>query len=241
MQIKEKSSYSIRSVEKVLDVLEVISDVKGSFGVTHISEKLGMNKSSVFRLISTLEGRGYIERTHQYGHYKAGMKAFETGQKLLSRMDLLNNAKKVMEELVAECDEDVYLVVPAKKDVVLFDSTRSRHQVQIMNMVGHRFPYTQFSAGKIIFAFNEYRPGDGNEYSRLLDEEICFDHDCICDGAFSMAVPLRDDSGNAVGSICLVAPSYRMTDAVIAGAARKMLLAGRNISTKLGFSRYYLK
>ena len=67
MPSRDKDSYSIQSVENALDVLEALCDEDGEVRISRLSEKLKMNKTSVFRLLATFEGRGYVEKEETSG------------------------------------------------------------------------------------------------------------------------------------------------------------------------------
>ena len=83
MPSRDKESYSIQAVENALDVLEALSEIDDDVRISQLSEKLAMNKTSVFRLLATFENRGYVEREEQSGKYRLGLSAYEIGQKFL--------------------------------------------------------------------------------------------------------------------------------------------------------------
>jgi DNA-binding IclR family transcriptional regulator len=63
MAKKEKSEYLIQSVSHALDLLEQFHDDVDELGVTELSKRLQLHKNNVFRLLATLESRGYLSRT----------------------------------------------------------------------------------------------------------------------------------------------------------------------------------
>ena len=58
---KAKADYLIQSVSRALDILETFSIGQEALGVTDLSRKLKLHKNNVFRLLATLETRGYVE------------------------------------------------------------------------------------------------------------------------------------------------------------------------------------
>ena len=72
MPSRDKESYSIQAVENALDVLEALSEIDDDVRISQLSEKLAMNKTSVFRLLATFENRGYVEREELSGKYRLG-------------------------------------------------------------------------------------------------------------------------------------------------------------------------
>ena len=116
MPSRDKESYSIQAVENALDVLEALSEIDDDVRISQLSEKLAMNKTSVFRLLATFENRGYVEREERSGKYRLGLSAYEIGQKFLSRMGLLRHARPVAERLARGCNEAVYIAVRRRKE-----------------------------------------------------------------------------------------------------------------------------
>ena len=60
MSKKAKSDYLIQSVSRALDLLEAFSAKEAALGVTELARKLKLHKNNVFRLLATLETRGYV-------------------------------------------------------------------------------------------------------------------------------------------------------------------------------------
>src|SRR3989442_12312993 len=67
---REKANYVIQSVSHALDVLEQFAGDAEELGVTELSKRLRLHKNNVFRLLATLESRGYIEQNRATEHYR---------------------------------------------------------------------------------------------------------------------------------------------------------------------------
>ena len=93
MARKEKSEYIIQAVSHALDLLEQFHDEVDELGVTELSKRLKLHKNNVFRLLATLESRGYIEQNKATENYRLGLKALELGQTFIKQMGLLRQAK----------------------------------------------------------------------------------------------------------------------------------------------------
>ena len=257
MPVRGKESYSIQSVDNALDVLEALCEEGDEVRISHLSEKLGMNKTSVFRLLATFENRGYVEREKGSGKYRLGLSAYEMGQKFLSRMNLLRKAKPVMERLVRQCNEAVYLAVPRESYILLLDMVDTSAQVKIVSLVGNRYPIHDTAAGKVILAHSP--PGQdivsgASAKKALKPEPLCAeelhhihqtgmstDTDRLGEGIISVAVPLFRTGGEVAGCLCCVGPDFRMTEDRINGEIFPQLKeAGDIISSKLGYLGRYL-
>lgn len=250
MRAREKESYSIQSVENALDVLEALCEESDDVRISRLSEKLNMNKTSVFRLLATLENRGYVEREQGSGKYRLGLSAYEIGQKFLSRMGLLSKARPVMEKLVRQCNEAVYLIVGRGEDILFFDLIDTPQQVKIVSLVGKKYPLSVTSAGKVLLAHlpdeeldllrghfqnkNQYFPGI-EELQEIRHEGVCADRGALGEGISCIAAPLFSAGGKLSGSLCVVGPEFRLTPEVIREEILSPLKeAAQIISSKLG-------
>jgi IclR family KDG regulon transcriptional repressor len=252
---REKDSYSIQSVENALDVLEALCEEGDEVRISHLSQKLGMNKTSVFRLLATFENRGYVEREKGSGKYRLGLSAYEMGQKILSRMSLLRKARPVMEQLVRECNEAVYLAIRRDEDVLFLDMVDTSHQVKIISLVGRHYSLSSTAAGKILqgggpdgTAATEKRTRSRGEHpptaqgiSALRQSGACIDSGCLGEGIASVAVPLFSAGGELPGCLCFVGPDFRMTpERIETYFLPRLKEAGITISSKLGYLGHYL-
>lgn len=229
---QKQSRYAIQAVENALDVLEVLSDSPEEFCIAQLTSRLTLSKMTIFRLLSTFEQRGYVEK-ERAGQYRIGVTALEIGAKLLLRLSLLQKAKPVMENLAWKCNEAIYLGVRKGTEVLLLEMVDSLDQVKVVPLIGRRFPMEKVAAGIVLLGEKQtdddpHRPAD----------HLGFAADCgaLGAGVVSLAVPLRNGSGRICGSLCLIGPEYRLGDERIARELRPTLLeAGEVISSRLGY------
>lgn len=257
MTARDKESYSIQSVENALDVLEALCDEEDEVRISRLSEKLGMNKTSVFRLLATFENRGYVEKEAHSGKYRLGLAAYEMGQKFLSRMTLLRKARPVMERLVRSCNETVYLAMRRYNDVLFLDMVDTAQQVKVVSLVGKRYPLAACAAGRLILAYlpDTGKPRRGNGSSgqsvdpplsahdrALIRQRGWSDQGELGEGIASLAAPIFGPGGEFTGCLCLVGPDFRLTPEMIGADFQPRLReAAEMISSRLGFVSNYLE
>ncbi|ALC17479.1 transcriptional regulator, IclR family [Desulfuromonas soudanensis] len=253
MPIRGKDSYSIQSVENALNVLEALCEEEGEVRVSRLSEKLGMNKTSVFRLLATFENRGYVERGDASGKYRLGLSAYEMGQKFLLKMGVLRKARPSMDRLVRECNEAVYLAIRKDREVLFLDVVDTPQQVRIVSLVGRRYPLEGTAAGKIFLAvppgvpYESKNPqGDlpagcsSKDLEEIQTRGSAEDTGTLGDGISSIAVPILEVSGKLAGVLCIVGPDFRMSPDVIERELLPRLKdAGRTVSSKLGYMGHH--
>ncbi len=234
---RDKESYSIQSVENALDVLVVLSE-EGEVRISQLSERLGLNKTSVFRLLATFENRGYVERENDSGKYRLGLAAYEMGQKFLLRMGLLRKARPVMERLSQECGESVYLTVRRGDDVLFLDLVDTPQQIKIAPLLGRRFPLADSSVGQAFIAHGDNGFSGGTEaIDKLRRYGAAYDVGGLGEGVTCAAVPLFAANSEVVGALALVGPAFRLSPARLEGTLLARLReAGEVVSCRLGHS-----
>ncbi|MGE4578122.1 MAG: IclR family transcriptional regulator [Desulfuromonadales bacterium] len=246
MRVRGRGEYSVQSVENALMLLEALGEQDDEVTLSQLSERLGMNKASVFRLLATFENRGYVERRQGAGGYGLGPLAYEVGQKLLSRMDLLRKSKPVMEGLAREYREAVYLVVRRGGEALFLDGVDSSHQVKVVSLVGKRFPLEVCAAGRVLQAFEGGGPGAvaGCLEAVLLPAEdaairecgACADLHGVGLGSAALAVPLLASGGQAVGALTVVGPDFRLdADGLSMGLLAALCGAAEVVNSRMGF------
>lgn len=245
MPSRDKESYSIQAVENALDVLEALSEGEDEVRISQLSEKLAMNKTSVFRLLATFESRGYVERDSESGKYRLGLSAYETAQKFLSKMVLLRHARPIMDKLARQCNESVYLTLRHDREVLFLDMADVPQQVKIVPLTGKRYPLKTTAAGQILLAYNSIaaETSDLPDHSLTIAQTMAIqklgyacDHETLGEDIASIAAPLLGKGGVLYGALCLVGPVYRLSDNTLREQVGPELLeACRVISSKLGW------
>ncbi len=247
---RSKDSYSIQSVDNALTLLEALCEEDEVVRISRLSERLGMNKTSVFRLMATFENRGYVEKESGSGRYRLGISAYEMGQKFLSRMGLLRKARPVMEQLGRRCNEAVYLAIPRHDEVLFLDMVETSHRVKVVSLLGNRYPLASVAAGKVILAHPQGKgaspPAHGKpsrtpvlpaeEVQRIRQQGFHIETGTPDEGIVSLAVPLFRAGGELCGCLCMVGPEYRLTEEKVADELLPQLReSGEIISSKLGY------
>ncbi|MDH3454131.1 MAG: IclR family transcriptional regulator [Desulfuromonadales bacterium] len=244
MTSRDKESYSIQAVENALDVLEALSEIEDDVRISQLSEKLAMNKTSVFRLLATFENRGYVEREECSGKYRLGLSAYEIGQKFLSRMVLLKHARPVVERLARSCNEAVYIAIRRGREVLFLDMVDTTQKVKIVPLVGSRYPLATTAAGQALLAFgglqnladDDKKQADAGNLAMISRQGFAQDCDALGDGIVSVAAPLFGGGGKLHGVLCIVGPEFRLSQEVIQKQMLTPLLDTCGIiSSKLGW------
>ncbi len=250
--MKDKTQYSVQAVTKAIELLEILANVDSFPTVQMLATNLGLSHNKTFRLLSTLEEKGLIEKSEDNKTYHLGMHAFEMAQHILKSDSLIRLAHPVLEELARKLDEAVYLTVMSNDEVLFLDMVDSFQRVKAADLVGKRFPFFTNAAGKVIRSvssidiFSRFTKKRGAPNPKELELEldeirkkgVAVDFNGLGEGLCAVAVVIRDYAGKVVGALTLLAPSVRMLQdrlekVIIPG----MLEGGEQLSMKFGYSR----
>jgi DNA-binding IclR family transcriptional regulator len=254
---REKSNYIIRSVSHALDVIEQFYGEADELGVTELSKRLKLHKNNIFRLLATLESRGYIEQNKATENYRLGLRSLHLGQAYVSRMGLLRQARPVMETLVKQLRESAYVAVSRQGGMVPLDGLEADQPVRLVSTIGETLPLHATAVGKTHLAFapeedlkarlpetlKRFTPKTITERTALAQQlksiaesGYAVDTGEHIEDVRAVAVPIKDYTGHVVGTLAVSGPAYRLTaERLQKELAPVMVKAGQDLSGRLGF------
>jgi len=254
---REKTNYIIQSVSHALDVLEQFTGESDELGVTELSKRLKLHKNNVFRLLATLESRGYIEQNRATENYRLGIRCLQLGQTYVMQMGLLRQAHPIIESLAHAASETAFVAVLRKASVVPLDAVEANRPIRLTSRIGEALPLHCTAAGKVQLAFIS----DADLREALMEGLPKFTEKTIVDRQAlltqlrsvaeqgyslemgehltevnSIAVPIRDYTRNVVGSLAVSGPAHRMdAERLESEIVPLMQKAGHELSSRLGF------
>jgi DNA-binding IclR family transcriptional regulator len=253
---REKSNYIIRSVSHALDVIEQFFGDADELGVTELSKRLKLHKNNIFRLLATLESRGYIEQNKATENYRLGLRSLHLGQAYVSRMGLLRQARPVMEALVKQVRESAYVAVARTGGMVPLDGLEADQPVRLVSTIGETLPLHATAVGKTHLAFasedeararlpetlKRFTTKTVTERAALLQQlkaatenGYAVDTGEHIEDVRAVAVPIKDYTGHVVGALAISGPAYRLTaERMQKEFAPLVVKAGQDLSGRLG-------
>jgi len=255
---RKEANYVIKSVNNALDLLEQFNGDRDELGVTELSNRLTLHKNNIFRLLATLETKGYIEQNKATENYRLSIKSLELGQTFIKQLGLVRPVKPFLKEIVKECNEMAYIGIIRQNSVVCLDVEESNQTVKVTNHVGLRLPIHCTAIGKAQIAYateeeleklgildnmERFTPNtivNKGEFIKQITEVArrgyALDNEEYNPGVKCVAVPIRDYTGRVVGGISVPGPSFRMTDVILREKIIPVLkAAGEKASKRLGF------
>ncbi|WP_246943120.1 IclR family transcriptional regulator [Bacillus pinisoli] len=253
----------VKSVSRALDIVHLVSMKKGGLGVTEIANQIDINKSSVYRILSTLVQYGYVEQDVETGRYKLGYKFLEVSSRLLESIDLRAEARPYLQELEQETNEVIHLVVYDQGEVVYIEKLEGTETLRMHSKVGKRAPMHCTSVGKAILANLPSsvvldiveRKGLPMHTNKTITEKEAFlmelnnvkklgyalDLEENEPGISCIAVPIFDHLERAIAAVSISGPTIRMTGERMEQLQGKMREIGYRISTRLGYTKDIIK
>jgi len=147
-------SESIRAVERALNVLLCFTSQTPELTMSQISEKIGINKSTVHRLLSTLEGKRFVERDPLTGVYRPGLRLLQMASLAMEQNSLRRLAAPFLQDLCNQYHENVNLTLLDGVDVIYVDVVMDVSQrIKLAAVPGQRLPAFCTASGKAILAF----------------------------------------------------------------------------------------
>ncbi|MCL6552646.1 MAG: IclR family transcriptional regulator [Firmicutes bacterium] len=245
----------VRSVERALDVLLCFDFETPTLGVSQIARRLRLAKSTVHRLLATLEQRGFVRQDAATGTYQPGLQLFRLGRVVQNGMELRAQALPIMQQLQVACGETVNLNIVVGRARVCIEKVESRHDVRHFVELGKPLPLYVGASGKVLLAHlpqsevaavlqearREGRADDAylaalpaqlaairrRGYAAGASERV--------QGAFSVSAPVRDHTGAVIAGLTISGPVLRLRPGDLARFGRMVRAAAGELSVAMGY------
>lgn len=250
---------TIFSVERILGLMELLSEMPEGAGVLQIASASGLPPSTVHRMVRVLCAAGYARQDHQTDRYLLTPKLFEIGSRVVDRMDLRTVGAGHLRQLRAETSETAHLCILDGLSALCIDSAVTTSRNRIESPIGHRDPLHSTAVGKAFLAFSTPEvaadlisrlelsrftvhtlcaPGELKEdLQRSRERGYALDWDENELGARCIGAPVFNHTGELVAAIGISGPSVRITDARRDALARCVIGAAEGFSKDLGYHR----
>ncbi|MET0529515.1 MAG: helix-turn-helix domain-containing protein, partial [Microvirga sp.] len=154
MSQTDPKDYTIAAVHRALLVLEALAEKPGQ-GVTALSKSLGLTKSIVFRLLQTLEDRGFVYRDPELAVYSLGYRVGVLGERVGRDGSLLFAAPPVMDALRDRTSENVNLIVREGLRSLVLATRSGRHSIRLFAQAGRHGPLHAGGGSLCLLAYSE--------------------------------------------------------------------------------------
>lgn len=233
LELIKKEDKGIRKIEMLVRTISVIEYIfqNKSVTFTDIVENLGVAKSTLHRILYTLESRDYIVKDEDTNEYKLGLIFAYYGEEVKSNLTIINICENILNALALEIGESVNLNL-LYKDSVLNLLTLDGEKSVLTSKLAPISPLNCSSSGKVFLAqkndmellnyFNgvswEKRTINSitsyedfkEEKEKILRDEVSYDNEEYEYGLFCIAKPLKNHNGLIDVAISITGPITRM-------------------------------
>lgn len=253
-----KSRYSIEALERGLEILSLFSAERPSLSLSQIVELLQFNKSTAYRVLSTLESVGYLEQDKITRHYRPGLKVLQLGFTAIHTLELRQIARPFLERLSQDLGETVSLAALDGFRTIYVDRVRNQAIVGVVLGVGSSLPAHCTALGKVLLAglptvelkrllaaheLNSYTPKTLTtkkslvaELAKIRLQGYAIDDEELASALRAAAAPVRDLSKRTIAAVNVTGTTLRITDARLKDEIIPALVNTTNqISTALGY------
>jgi DNA-binding IclR family transcriptional regulator len=254
VQDERKSPTGASGVARTAAALGIVAD-RGWVSAADLAAALGVDRSTGWRLARSLEQVGWLHHDRTTRRYRLGLPLFELGSRVLDTIDVRDEARRVMTELVASTGESVDLAIRDGDSVVFIDKIDGTHEVRAFTRSGQRARLHATAAGKIFLAqlpdadlraylarplsaYTEATVTDPVLLAEIVEETRrrgwAVNRGELFPEAGALAVPVLDAAGLCVAAVGLNIPLSRLDDARIEVLVAELLAATGRLSPALG-------
>ncbi|MGB9667706.1 MAG: IclR family transcriptional regulator [Thermosulfidibacteraceae bacterium] len=246
----------VKAVEHALQVLISYSE-REELGVTELSNKLGLHKNNVFRLLATLEQMGYIRQNPRTEAYRLGPKIFELSVVFKYQMGLIKVARPYLEDVWSRFNETTYLGILRDIYAIYIDCIETTNTIRVVPRIGKQLPAYATAIGKAQLAYLssgeierlfrdrklvKFTPNTKtdvkeieNELARVKELGYAIDYEEYQLEVRCVGAPIRDYTGRVIAAISVSGPSYRFPDDRLGLMGEMIREVANEISKALGF------
>jgi len=246
----------IQSVDRALYILEVLARHDG-LGLSELSRQVGLNKSTVYRFLTTLHDCGFVRQSPETSKYSLGWKVVELSGWLLEGAELVAAARVPLKRLSEDTQEAVHLGVLDEGEVVYVSKVDSLRPIRIASRIGARVPAHCTALGKSLLAYmpaeeaaavlRRHPPVPRTSRTRTRPEDVLASLEEVRrdgysldlleneEGIICVGAPIFDNTGALLAAVSISGPDFRSADEAVATTARLVQRCARDISANLGF------
>lgn len=145
--------YQVPALEKGLEILEYLAAESIPLTQTQIARGLGRGPNELFRILVSLERRGYIQRDPGSGAYALTLRLFELGHNHSPYRTLLRSATKPMQRLAETVLESCHMSVLQRGKLLIIAQEESPRRLRLSTEVGSTFPMIHTASGRLLLAY----------------------------------------------------------------------------------------
>jgi DNA-binding IclR family transcriptional regulator len=249
---------SVQVLRKVALILERLAE-EGELGAGRLAELVGEPRSTVHRLLTSLQSLDMVEPGSRRGTYRLGLKLLRLGSAVVSRFDERQAALPVMERVHEQTGETVFLCIRRGHDAVCIERIDGRWVQSMALRLGGALPLHVGAAPRVLLAaeprefWEEYAAAAGGleafteatpasrgrlfaELELVRDTGVSVSDEDVVVGMAAIGAPIRDYRGRVCAALSMSGPKPAILEARQGESVALITSAAAEISRALGWS-----
>ncbi|HQU68094.1 MAG TPA: IclR family transcriptional regulator [Albidovulum sp.] len=249
------SPVTVQALDRGLSVLVALGSGNG-MTLSDISVELGQSPATMYRILSTLAAKDFVELDAQKQEWQIGSMTFRLGSSFLRRSGVIERSRPVMRELMEATGETSNLGIETDGEVMFISQVETQESIRAFFPPGTVSPMHASGIGKALLSRHDEariaRFLNGRELVRFTERTIsraehlleelsiirrqgfAFDNEEKAEGMRCVAAPILDMHGEAVAGISISGPAHRLPDAAISRIGAIVREAALKVSRGLG-------
>lgn len=250
-----------QSVVRAIRLLKLFGRERSEWTLSDLVETIGLNKTTVFRMLTALEGEGLLERSER-GSYHLGPEMVALGGRAMMHNNMRQVASPLLESLVETTGERTTLEQlvtdpDGNHAMLVLAEIKGKHLLSVNQVVGSRLPMNATSTGKALMAFMQADVCELilRQNFRAATEKTIIDSDdmkrelaAIRQQGYAIAIgelevglmaagaPIYNHTGQPVATISIEGPDSRIDEARLHELGKQLVTTAEQISYRLGYA-----
>ena len=256
--MSENDRYIIDVLDLALKIIDAMAlSQQEYYSPADLTRQLNINRNRTFRVLKTLNQRGFVDYDPKTEMYRLGLKFLTISQNIRERLNIHREAEEILKSLAAETGDCVYLLISAGDAAVVVERYTGDNMLQMSAPIGTVLPFHVGAAPKVLLAF---MPDDQRQKTLAEMKLASFTPNTITDeetfqdlldtirvrgystdeqdyelGAFAFGAPVYDHEGNVVAGMSITTPTTRCSPERRSDLIHQVMVAAQKLSTRLGY------
>lgn len=252
----KQNNSPIQTVHNIAKLLRCFAENESELGVMQLSRMLDMHKSTVSRLLTSLQQEGFVDKDSRSGKYQLGLGMVYLAGIVLDRLDLRKIAQPHLGKLAEITQETINISVLDRNMCLNIESIISPRPIQHAGRLGRKNPLHCTSTGRVLLAnllpeeckmllpdslpaYTDKSVTDHQTLEEILvqvrEQGYAIVHEEFQEGLSAAAAPIRDHMGKVIAAISVSGPTYRMGTVEIEKFIEPLQKTAQIISKELGY------
>ncbi|OPJ56653.1 IclR family transcriptional regulator [Clostridium chromiireducens] len=244
------NSNLVQSVERALDILDCLAESPKGCGIGELSKSLGLSKSTIHRIITTLKYKEYVTQNKENDKYQLGIKILNLSSSITSSMDLINVARPHIYDFANKVDEVIHLCIPDESfsNIIYVDKVSSENtsrNIIMSSSIGKKAPIYCTASGKLLLSqFSDDKIREilkDTEFVKYAENTI-IDVDILLEEIRDIRKNLYslDNIEYDTGVICIAVPIFDRTNKIIASISLSSVTIFNTIEDLLNYKNEFM-